>query len=65
MSTIDAVGEWDGHNWVATAPAVPGALTQARQLGDLRDRLAEAVRLMTGEPVEAGQIALKLIRYGT
>src|SRR3546814_144829 len=65
VTTIEATTAWDGHNWVATSPTVGGAVTQARQLDELPDRLAEAVRLMTGESIDVAQISLRLIRYGT
>lgn len=65
MSTLHALAEWDGHSWVASIPAVPGAVTQAERPDGLPNRLAEVATLMTGERVEVDQISLELIRYGT
>ncbi len=57
--TLAAVAEWDGYAWVASIPDVPGAVTQAKRLDLLPDRLAEVARLMTGDAVGADQILLK------
>jgi predicted RNase H-like HicB family nuclease len=56
---ISAVAEWDGYSWVATLPDLPGAVTQAKRLDVLPGRLAEVARLMTGDPIDAGQISLE------
>lgn len=59
-STFKAVAEWDGYSWVATLPDVPGAVTQAKRLDILPGRLAEVAKLMTGDSIEADQIALEV-----
>jgi predicted RNase H-like HicB family nuclease len=38
--------EWDGEVWVASAPEVKGAHTQARTLSSARARIREAIALM-------------------
>lgn len=48
--------EWDGRYWVAV-PDV-GGVTQARRLDQLPSRVAEVLRLMTGEGVGAADVEL-------
>lgn len=59
-SPVRAVAEWDGYSWVATLPDVPGAVTQAKRLDILPGRLAEVAKLVTGHPIEPGQITLEV-----
>lgn len=56
---LKAVAKWDGYSWVATLPGVAGAVTQAKRLDILPNRLAEVARLMTGDPIDADQISLE------
>jgi hypothetical protein len=48
--------EWDGRYWVALPDA--GGVTQARRLDQLPGRVAEVLRLMTGEEVSAANVEL-------
>jgi len=57
---LEAVAEWDGYHWVATLPSCPGAVTQARRLDVLPERLAEVARLMTGKPINRESIVLEV-----
>lgn len=50
--------EWDGRRWVAVLDA--GGVTQARQLDQLPERLAEVHELMTGEAIDADDIELDI-----
>lgn len=43
MYTADV--NWDGKQWLATIPEIPGAHTFARTLNSLRQRLREVVVL--------------------
>lgn len=56
MSRYTVPCEWDGHNWVATVDAVPGAVTQAKRLELIPGRVVEVVKLMTGETVAASDL---------
>lgn len=58
--TYRATVEWDGRYWVATPES--GGVTQARRLDQLPARLAEVIRLMTGEDVATSDIDLD-VRY--
>lgn len=41
--------EWDATGWwVATVPAVPGAITQCKRLDQVRTDIAEAIEIQTG-----------------
>lgn len=48
--------EWDGGYWVAVLDGVPGAVTQAKRLEQIPDRLVEVIKLMTGDTVSAEEI---------
>jgi hypothetical protein len=50
--------EWDGRRWVAILDA--GGVTQARQLDQLPERLAEVHELMTGSAISPHEIELDI-----
>jgi DNA-directed RNA polymerase sigma subunit (sigma70/sigma32) len=50
--------EYDGYNWIAELDSHPGAVTQAKRLDQLPERLVEVVRLVTGKKVTPGDIEL-------
>lgn len=50
--------EWDGRRWVAILDA--GGVTQARQLDQLPERLAEVHELMTGSTISPNEIELDI-----
>ncbi len=53
---VDAYVTRDG-DWLAVrVPAVPGLLTQARQLSEVPAMVRDAARLLTGEDVEVNVI---------
>ncbi len=60
MESISAKArvEWDGRRWVAVLDV--GGVTQARQLDQLPERLAEVHELMTGEAIEPNDIELDI-----
>lgn len=58
--TLAAVAEWDGYGWVATITDIPGAVTQAKRLDILPNRLAEVAKLMIGEAVHSDHIVLEV-----
>lgn len=55
-----ATVEWDGCYWVAVPKE--GGVTQARRLDQLPARVAEVIRLMTGEALQPEDVELD-IRY--
>lgn len=55
--TVDC--EWDGYNWVATVEGVPGAVTQARRLDLIPDRVIEVLKLMTGKTVARPELHVR------
>lgn len=57
-ATYTAHCEWDGHSWVASVEEVPGAFTQAKRLELLPPRVAEVIKLMTGNAVAESDITL-------
>jgi predicted RNase H-like HicB family nuclease len=51
--------EWDETGWwVVTVLDVPGAISQSRRLDQVPNDIAEAIELMTGEPVGSEQVEL-------
>lgn len=58
MSRYRAQCEWDGYNWIATVDGLPGAVTQAKRLDLVADRLVEVVKLITGDFVRTDDIAI-------
>ncbi|MGI8753160.1 MAG: type II toxin-antitoxin system HicB family antitoxin [Acidimicrobiales bacterium] len=56
-----ATVNWDGYSWVAVLDG--GGVTQAKRLDQLPARLAEVVKLMTGQAVAPDAIELE-IDYG-
>lgn len=50
--------EWDGYNWVATVAGMPGAVTQAKRLELVAERVVEVVKLMTGDSIGPDQVVL-------
>jgi hypothetical protein len=50
--------EWDGRRWIAVLDT--GGVTQARQLDQLPERLAEVHELMTGQAIRPDDIELDI-----
>ncbi len=51
--------EWDGDGrWVATV--APNVFTQAKQIAQLRPRIAEVVKLMTGKDIDPDDVELDI-----
>lgn len=61
--------EWDATGWwFVTVPTIPGAVTQSSCLDQVRDDVAEVIKLMTGEDPDAYEIDLRwrvLVDAGT
>lgn len=47
--------------WVGTVAGLPGAITQAEFLGDLRANIAEAIWALTEEPTTADDVDLTVV----
>ena len=60
MNNITAEVEWDGYNWVASVPDVPGAFTQAKRLDAIAERVSEVVKLITGKTVNPDNVSLNI-----
>lgn len=59
MKTYDVRAEWDATGWwVVTVPVIPGAITQSSHLDQVREDVAEVIKLMTGEDPDAYEVAV-------
>lgn len=58
MSGYVARCDWDGYNWVATIEDMPGALTQAKRLDLIPQRIVEVVKLISGQEISSDDITI-------
>lgn len=64
--TYTVRAEWDDTGWwVITVPAVPGAVSQAKRLDQVRQDAAEVIEIQTGSPVDPAALDIDWHISGT